>query len=114
MKTKLIIGLMAAITLLSNVAIAAECKVDVKEFLKVISERRKAYEADNGPRGARPLELCKVDITVDSTKRVWEITPTECSDSALRRVRSMMGDSQVPTVSTEECEQTHIRMNIHS
>ncbi|WP_146165895.1 hypothetical protein [Stenotrophobium rhamnosiphilum] len=114
MKTKLIIGLMAAITLLSNVAIAAECKVDVKEFLKVISARRTAYEADNGPRGARPLELCKVDITVDSTKRVWEIAPIECTPTALRRVQLMMGDSQVPTLSKEECEQTHIRMNIHS
>ena len=114
MKIKSIIGLMAAITLLSNVAVAAECKFDTKEFLKVIAEHRKTYEADNGPRGARPVELCKVDITVDSTKRIWEIAPIECSDSALSRVRSMMGDAGVPTVSKEECSQTHIRMNIHS
>lgn len=114
MKIKSMIGPMAAVTLLSNVATAAECKVDVKEFLKVIAERRTAYEADHGPRGARPLELCKVDITVDSTKRIWEIAPIQCSDSALSRVRSMMGNYPVPTVSPEECEQTHIRMNIHS
>ena len=114
MKIKAIIGPLAAIVLLSNVATAAECKVDTKEFLKVIAAKRTTYEAQNGPRGARPLELCKVDITVDSTKRVWEITPIECAAPALARVRLMMGDSEVPTVSKEECSQTHIRMNIHS
>ena len=114
MKIKSIIGPMAAITLLSNVATAAECKIDTPEFLKVIAAHRKAFEADNGPRGARPLELCKVDITVDSTKRIWEIAPIECTDAALSRVRLMMGDAGVPTISKEECSQTHIRMNIHS
>lgn len=114
MKSKSIIGLMAAATLLSNAAIAAECKVDTKEFLKVIDAHRKAYEADYGPRGDRPIELCKVDITVSSTKQVWEINPIECSAPALRRVQLMMGNADVPTVSKEECEQTHVRMNIHS
>lgn len=115
MKIKSIIGLMAAITLLSNVATAAECKVDTKEFLKVIDAHRKTYEADYGPRGARPLELCKVDITVSSTKQIWEIAPIECSDPALRRVQLMMGNAEVPMMSNEKCEQqTHVRMNIHS
>jgi len=114
MKIKSIIGLMAAMTLLSNAVLAAECRVDTKEFLKVIDAHRKAYEADYGPRGDRPIELCKVDITVDSTKRIWEIAPIECSASALSRVRLMMGKADVPTISNEECEQTHIRMNIHS
>lgn len=105
---------MAAGTLLSNIATAAECQIDTKEFLKVINAHRKAYEADYGPRGERPIELCKVDITVSSTKQIWEIAPIECSAPALRRVQLMMGNADVPMMSKEECEQTHIRMNIHS
>lgn len=114
MKIKSIIGMMAAITLLSNVATAAECKVDTKEFLKVIAAHKKSYEADYGPRGARPIELCKVDITVSSTKQVWEVAPIECSDTALRRVQLILGNTEVPVMSNEACEQTHVRMNIHS
>jgi len=114
MKIKLIIGLMAAVTLLSDAAAAAECRIDTKAFLKVIDAHRKTYEADYGPRGERPIELCKVDITVSSTKQVWEVAPIECSAPALRRVQLMLGNADVPMVSNEQCEQTHIRMNIHS
>ena len=114
MKTKSITGLMAAAMLLSTAAAAAPCKVDSKEFLKVIDAHRKTYEADYGAPGTRPIELCKVDITVSSTKQVWEVAPLECSAPALRRVQLMLGNAEVPMKSKEECEQTHIRMNIHS